>query len=208
MSGVAAALVAARLVATDVSGVPHVAIVYDIEPGWHIYWENPGESGMATTADLRGPVGVVKYPGPDRFVGAGDIVTYGWETQAALFFPVTGVGTVEGATRWLACRADSCVPGTASLSLDIPAGSQPGSVLVPAVGRLPQPHVATESARFMQFSLPGVGEVFPDVALAALVARTTIAGNLVTVELRAPRPPGSKLVARSGTQYYQVPEVP
>lgn len=205
MSGIAE-LVAATLVATTVSGVPHVAVVYTIEPGWHIYWENPGESGMPTTAELRGPVGAVKYPGPDKFIGAGDIVNYGWEKQAALFFPLTNAtsaATVHAETRWLACREDACVPGSASLSLVLPSAP-----IVVDPSRLPSPLAAVETPTSLICQLPNVTEVFLDVALAAVTTKTTISDGTISLQFRSPRTPGAKFVARSGDKYYQVPEVP
>lgn len=206
MSGIEQ-LVSAVLVSTTVGTVPHLAVVYTIAPGWHIYWENPGESGMPTVAEfgLTG-VGPAKYPGPDKFVGAGDIVNYGWENRAALLFPLTNPGTsgtVHAETRWLACREDGCVPGSASLSLVLPAAPA-----VVDVSRLPVPLAAVETSTSLTFQLPDVTEVFLDTALVAVATKTSISGSNITVELRSPRPRGAKLVAKAGGKYYQVPEVP
>ena len=43
-------LVIAALVAGPLSsGEPgFIGVQYTIKPGWHIYWENPGESGIPT----------------------------------------------------------------------------------------------------------------------------------------------------------------
>src|SRR5688572_716189 len=58
-----------------------VAARLDIEPGWHIYWSNPGESGLPTEVELVAPpgfqVGAVRYPGPNRFESPGEITSYG-----------------------------------------------------------------------------------------------------------------------------------
>ena len=206
---------------TTVESTPHLAVVYTIEPGWHIYWENPGDSGMPTVAefsrgelppssapqaDSRGLVGPAKYPGPDKFVGAGDIVNYGWENQATLLFALTDhafSGTIHTETRWLACREDGCVPGSASLSLVLPSAP-----VVVDTSRLPSPLAGVETPTSLTFQLPDVTEVFLDTALSAVASKTIISGGTVRVELRAARPPGAKLVAKSGGKYYQVPEVP
>lgn len=96
-----------------------LAVHHHIADGWHIYWTNPGESGLRTQLDVKvneASAGEVLFPGPDRFVGAG-AVTYGWGHEAVLFVPLDDVGEhadVEVHSRYLAC-ADSCIPGEAQL---------------------------------------------------------------------------------------------
>lgn len=72
-------------------GVCRLAVLFDIEPGWHIYWKNPGSSGAATevTVKASGPVtiGPVQYPRP-KIITEGDDVTYGYEKQVVLFVPI------------------------------------------------------------------------------------------------------------------------
>ena len=42
-----------------VAGQPlHVALRQQIQPGWHTYWSNPGESGLPTTIDWSLPHGL------------------------------------------------------------------------------------------------------------------------------------------------------
>ena len=47
-----------------------VAVRQDIQPGWHTYWRNPGDSGGATTLDWTLPAGVkadpILWPLPTR----------------------------------------------------------------------------------------------------------------------------------------------
>ncbi len=38
-------------------GMVHVALRQEIEPGWHTYWRNPGDSGQATTLAWTLPAG-------------------------------------------------------------------------------------------------------------------------------------------------------
>lgn len=96
-----------------------LAVHHHIEDGWHIYWKNPGESGLRTQLDItasNASAGEVLFPGPDRFVATG-AVTYGWGHDAVLFVPLDGVGDdadVEVHSQWLAC-AESCIPGEAQL---------------------------------------------------------------------------------------------
>lgn len=102
---------------------------FEIAEGWHLYWDNPGESGLRTTAELEGPAGVeigqVRYPGPEAFESPGDIRSYGYEGSTALFataklpskLPAQVSFEVEGT--WLAC-SDRCIRGSAKASLSLP----------------------------------------------------------------------------------------
>jgi DsbC/DsbD-like thiol-disulfide interchange protein len=97
-----------------------VGIHYEMAEGWHIYWENPGQSGLATTATLTGAeaTGPI-FPGPMRFVLAGGIVNNGYEDQATLLFRLKGEAeAVHVSTRWLVCR-EECTPGSAELDASL-----------------------------------------------------------------------------------------
>ncbi len=108
-----------------------LASAFDIAPGWHIYWENPGESGLPTEVELTVPAGFaageVRYPGPIRFESPGPVVSYGYKEQVLLSIPVTvpeplTAESYEFAAKvhWLACR-EACVRGKAKVSLTLPA---------------------------------------------------------------------------------------
>ena len=149
------------------SGAGELALVFDIEEGWHIYWHNPGDSGMATTALLQPGGSAPRFPGPQRFVsGENGFVTYGYSGRTALFFavPKTPDGVVPTAeARWLACR-ERCVlqEGRSKLS--------PGEVsgLDSLREHLPSRVVPTISYRggtAVVVLADGPFELFPPVAL-------------------------------------------
>lgn len=113
-----------------------LAARFDIAPGWHIYWKNPGDAGLATEADFSAPagfrVGVVAFPGPERFDGAGGLVSYGYRDLVLLPVEVVAPKTLDDTAagrrdalhfavdaHWLACR-DACVPGHARAAIDLP----------------------------------------------------------------------------------------
>lgn len=123
-------------------GVPFtLAVVFEVGPGWHIYWENPGDAGLATEARVEAPpgfeVGRVAYPVPERFTSPGDVVSYGYSGEAALLMTVTPPAVLppdrptrmKVVARWLACL-DACVPGRLELSLEVPT-APPGSPIAP-----------------------------------------------------------------------------
>ncbi len=121
-----------------------LAVSHRIEDGWHIYWKNPGESGLRTQLDVtatNASASEVLFPGPDRFEAAG-AVTYGWGHEAVLFVPLDAVGDgarVDLHSRWLAC-AESCIPGETKLSgtvADLPRRSD--AVVQAMLERVPEP---------------------------------------------------------------------
>lgn len=95
------------------AGPAGIALELQIEPGWHVYWSNPGDSGLATagTARLDGEeLGAGQLPAPRRFEEPGGIVSFGYADRTALFWDTAArpgqAARVEA--RWLACR-ERCV---------------------------------------------------------------------------------------------------
>src|SRR5437764_647121 len=102
-----------------------VDLHFDIAQGWHIYWRNPGDSGLPTEIAWKLPpgfaAGEIAWPAPERVV-IGTIGNYGYAGTADLLVPVTapkdlepgGTAHVEAAASWLVC-SDICIPGAAAL---------------------------------------------------------------------------------------------
>jgi hypothetical protein len=100
-----------------------LGVRFEIEPGWHIYWKNPGGAGMATEVQWRVPEGVAagetQWPLPIGFVQSGEIPGYGYEETAVLAAelggaPLADTAEVGAEVSWLACK-DVCVLGSAEL---------------------------------------------------------------------------------------------
>ena len=133
-------LVKAELVADTASikpGAPFtLGILLHIEPGWHIYWTNPGDSGLATSVKLKLPPGLkagpVQYPVPFRIELPGNVVNYGYEQQVMLIATVTPtksltIGshvTIAAEVQWLCCK-EACLPGSARPKLALPIADEP-----------------------------------------------------------------------------------
>lgn len=106
-----------------------IAAHFRMEPGWHIYWSNPGDSGLPTQvsvdSDAAVEVGALRYPAPRRFDLEGGIVNYGYEDAAVLPMSLV-VGDVSnsvvlrGKATWLGCREEACVPGAGEATLTLP----------------------------------------------------------------------------------------
>ncbi len=149
-------LVAVRTVA-DVSSIApgetfHLAVIFDIEPQWHMYWKNPGEGAPPPNLAIEVPkgfeVGEVRWPRPivvESPIGP----TYVYENQAALFVPITapddlgdGSVTIRTDIRWAVCKS-VCLLGRGRWSVDVrtisadsQADSVPDSVPDPVLTRL------------------------------------------------------------------------
>jgi DsbC/DsbD-like thiol-disulfide interchange protein len=110
-----------------------IALRFDIEPGWHIYWLNPGDTGMATEVDWSVPEGhrvkSVRWSRPHRFESDG-IVSYGYENAAYAIVEVETAGdaplgevTIRAKADWLICK-DVCLPGKGESTLTIPVKAE------------------------------------------------------------------------------------
>ncbi|HEV3150373.1 MAG TPA: thioredoxin family protein [Acidobacteriaceae bacterium] len=122
---------------------PHLGLLFDLEPGWHVYWTNAGDSGeppdVKWTLPAGATVGPLQFPAPKR-LPLGPLMDFGYEGQ--VLFPAElhiHTGNTAGATagipiaadvRWLVCR-QACVPGKAHLTLDLPMGTGGPSAATP-----------------------------------------------------------------------------
>jgi len=103
-----------------------------MDPGWHVYWKNPGDSGLPTKVSWEMPAGFtagpLQWPVPERFETQG-LVTYGYSGQVLLLsvitpppsLPVGQAVTVRAYVDWLACTIE-CTPGKAALGISLPVG--------------------------------------------------------------------------------------
>jgi DsbC/DsbD-like thiol-disulfide interchange protein len=119
------------------AGTPFdVGVVLRMQPGWHVYWLNPGESGLPTTVRWTAPegfsVGPLRWPVPRRFEQPGGVVGYGYADTVLLRATVTPPSAVPGGpvplhaeVGWLACES-LCIRGKTSLDLTLrPDGTGP-----------------------------------------------------------------------------------
>jgi thiol:disulfide interchange protein DsbD len=122
-----------------------VAIRQVIAPGWHTYWRNPGDSGLATSVFWVLPKGVTagepQWPTPQRFT-TGPIVNYGYKDEATLLVPLTvarqaAIGPAQAKLFLLEC-AEMCIPEQATLDLDLREASDSPAIFAKARAALPR----------------------------------------------------------------------
>lgn len=111
---------------TEAGGTFLLGVHFDIRPGWHIYWRNPGGAGLATDIQWRLPAsfaaGPIQWPLPVYFTQSGDIPGYGYVDSVVLASEISVPQdvdenqpvTVGAKVSWLACK-DVCVIGDAVL---------------------------------------------------------------------------------------------
>ena len=130
-----------------------VGVLFEMDPGWHIYWRNPGKLGRATRLDWTvegGQVGSVQWPAPSVFLESPGIspdttyfpdATYGYEGQVLLSSWATFESVVPGDTRaevlmggarevlvrvevdFVTCHV-GCIPGHGSLQRTLLLGRE------------------------------------------------------------------------------------
>jgi len=110
----------------------HIALRTELDPHWHTYWRNPGDSGEPVHVEWKVPEGVtigdIHWPLPQT-LATGPIINYGFEGTP--FFPVkfTVPATAEPGSvmifdadfYYLVCK-DVCIPEQGKASLPIKVG--------------------------------------------------------------------------------------
>jgi DsbC/DsbD-like thiol-disulfide interchange protein/cytochrome c biogenesis protein CcdA len=110
-----------------------LALVMSPRPGWHGYWQNPGDAGVGARIAWRLPKGAaagpIRYPVPERLIIQG-LMNYVFEGEHALLVdlqlpPGLAPGTklpVRGKVDYLVCTDRICVPESAQVAADLEVG--------------------------------------------------------------------------------------
>ena len=132
---VEASLVAERSAAQP--GKPaNLGLRLRMEPHWHTYWKNPGDSGLPTRIEWVLPegwkAGEIQWPYP-KPLPVGPLMNYGYEDEVLLVSPVTpAAGTAPGQypvkakVDWLVCK-DVCIPEKGELDLVLTVAAAEGA---------------------------------------------------------------------------------
>jgi thiol:disulfide interchange protein/DsbC/DsbD-like thiol-disulfide interchange protein len=148
-------------------GLNHGGLDFKLEPGWHIYWQNAGDSGEPPAVRWILPEGVtadpLQFPAPAR-LPLGPLMDFGYNNEVV--FPMSfrvdpsvrpGPAILNAHVSWLVCR-EVCIPGKADLGAPVQLdSSEPGAVTTSAVDlalwkrgmdSLPKPLPVADQARF------------------------------------------------------------
>lgn len=148
------------------------------EPGWHVYWKYPGDSG-ATLKTKWACDGVAPQVGADgvhpeawpipEVIAVGPLVNYGYDHGVALPFNlpcnVRETKRVTVDAEWLVCK-EECIPQYATVELSnvdrsarspaLPHQVFPATPSVAVNGSITSPSTAQPRARIDLSTIPGV----------------------------------------------------
>jgi len=146
------------------------------EPGWHTYWRNPGDSGLATSIRWELPerfrAGPLRWPAPTR-LAIPPLANFGYEAETLLLtdvetpagLPAGTSATIGAQAEWLVCR-EICLPGGARFRLSLP---------IVAAAPAPDPYWGPRIAR-ARAELPQ--------SLTGWSAKATLSGGSISVALQ------------------------
>jgi DsbC/DsbD-like thiol-disulfide interchange protein len=113
-----------------------VGLRFKIDPGWHIYWRNPGDSGEPPHITWQLPQGItageIEWPAPHTML-ASTIMNYVYDGEVLLIVPMHAAqglppqsgAKLDASVRVLICSEKMCVPSKAQISLSLPVKNQP-----------------------------------------------------------------------------------
>jgi thiol:disulfide interchange protein DsbD len=107
-----------------------------LEPGWHIYWINPGDSGQPPSLKWQLPpgftAGEIQWPRPERMQSSAELADYGYHDDVLLMVPIHAPQSINNEqsrglrfaveAKWLVCR-EVCIPEHAALELFLHSGA-------------------------------------------------------------------------------------
>lgn len=190
-----------------------LAFAQQLQDGWHVYWKNPGDSGLPLDFVWSLPEGAaagpIDYPAPHP-IAIGPLVNFGHEGAPVFLTSIkapadAAIGSVLDVgldATWLIC-AEICVPETGSFSLSIPVVDAPqadpaaSDLFARARAALPRPFAgaATFSVSGQKISLslkdaPAGGKAyfFPEASGAsepAAAQKVLRAGDDLKIEIKA-----------------------
>ena len=139
-----------------------VALAMTLEPDWHTYWKNAGDSGQPIEVRWETPdgiaIGEMEWPAPERQPYE-PLMNYGYADAATFVFPVEIPDSwpsgkpvdLKAQVYWLVCN-EVCIPDQGEASVRLPTGEK--TVTDPAVAdvfadaRASQPQANPYSARY------------------------------------------------------------
>ena len=143
----AARLIAGSIIKTDAATILRAGIEIRLDPGWHTYWRDPGDSGVPPTFDFAGSDNVksvtVLWPAPERFPDEAGGHSIGYKGHVILPLRIVPKDGATGSSinlklAYAVCEK-LCVPTDANLKFALPGMSSANErVLVAAEARVPR----------------------------------------------------------------------
>jgi thiol:disulfide interchange protein/DsbC/DsbD-like thiol-disulfide interchange protein len=108
-----------------------VGVRMDLREGWHVYWRNPGDSGMPLLLEWMNPegfeIGEIQWPYPE-WIDVSGLTSYGYHGEKLFMMEATApehladgeVFTLMTQADWLICEK-VCIPEFADIELTLTA---------------------------------------------------------------------------------------
>ena len=139
-----------------------VAILIEPPRGWHIYWQNPGDSGYAPRFAWTLPPGITltppRHPVPKRMLVGGIAMnvhegrtTLLSDLTVAANVPIGSALPIAGTIDLLVCSRDSCVPDVVPVTQNVTVGNgaiDPGAEALISAAHKAFPQVSDAQARY------------------------------------------------------------
>jgi thiol:disulfide interchange protein DsbD len=112
-----------------------LVLEFKLKDDWHIYWENPGDSGLPVQLNWNMPEGfsaeAMHWPGPDMFEMDG-LMNYGYSGEPKILIPMMAMKNLEtdkeylleAKASWLICK-DICIPESGTVSVSVSSAGAP-----------------------------------------------------------------------------------
>lgn len=112
-------------------GILKAAVYFQLDPEWHVYWQNPGDSGAAPKFRATGAtLEKIHWPYPQR-LPVSDLTNFGYKHEVAILLDLrldpNLLKSAGGQTKvifnleWLVCKVE-CIPGFVEMFLPVKIG--------------------------------------------------------------------------------------
>ena len=107
-----------------------LGVLMEIDPGWHVYWKNPGDSGLPTKLEFEVPKAFdqrnINWPIPSSFKSPQGGADFGYENSVLLWTNIeipedtklNSSPRMQAEISWISCK-EICIPGKASIPYDL-----------------------------------------------------------------------------------------
>jgi DsbC/DsbD-like thiol-disulfide interchange protein len=142
----AARLIAGALSKSTAAPILRAGVELKLDPGWHTYWRDPGDTGVPPTFDFSGSDNVrsatVLWPAPERFSDGAGGTSIGYVDHVILPLQVAPIDAAKQPRLHLklgyAICGNLCVPAEANLQLALNGDGAEDAAIEQAEVRVPR----------------------------------------------------------------------
>jgi DsbC/DsbD-like thiol-disulfide interchange protein len=143
----AARLIAGATSRTSAAPMLRAGVEIKLDPGWHTYWRDPGDSGVPPTFDFSGSDNVksatVQWPAPERFPDGAGGTSIGYVDHVVLPVQIAPKDAAKQSLLHLklgyAICGNLCIPAEAELQLALNGNGAEDQAIAKAEIRVPRP---------------------------------------------------------------------